>query len=172
MSEEVCCSLCGSTQITAQKQGLNAGGAILGEVLLGPLGMIAGAAQGAQEITVTCLGCGHAWKPKEERARKAREVERMKLIRRDPVAGEVLSGDDKPIDHYTRKATDLRSSTMPGRAVDKDEKPGLLGDLLILFLPIPFALLSLSEVRQRQRTFAFSWMVLWIAVWGYVLFLK
>ena len=56
------CPKCGSNEITAQKAGFNAGAAVLGDALLGPIGLLAGAAR-QNKIIITCLECGHAWTP-------------------------------------------------------------------------------------------------------------
>jgi ribosomal protein S27E len=56
----VTCPRCGSDQITANKQGANVKNAVIGAVLLGPLGLAFGAA-GRNKMIVTCLACGNSW---------------------------------------------------------------------------------------------------------------
>lgn len=59
---EIKCPVCGSTQITANKTGFSLGKALIGGVLLGGVGLLAGAL-GKNKITITCLNCGHQWEP-------------------------------------------------------------------------------------------------------------
>lgn len=59
---QVCCPKCGSTQLTAQKQGFGLAKAAVGGVLTGGVGLLAGFL-GSRGVRVTCLKCGHSWKP-------------------------------------------------------------------------------------------------------------
>ncbi len=59
-SSLVNCPKCGCAQISANKKGMDAGGACCGALLLGPLGILCGL-QGANKVIVTCLKCGHQW---------------------------------------------------------------------------------------------------------------
>ena len=57
------CPKCGSTSLTAQRRGFGVGRAVVGGVLLGPVvGVLAGAA-GSKKIELTCLNCGHRFRP-------------------------------------------------------------------------------------------------------------
>jgi hypothetical protein len=56
------CRRCGSTQITGQKKGFGVGKALGGGFLLGPLGLLGGFL-GSRKVLVTCLKCGHQWRP-------------------------------------------------------------------------------------------------------------
>jgi len=56
------CPQCGSTQITGTKKGYSGGKAVGGALLLGPLGLLVGL-HGSKKIMITCLNCGHQWKP-------------------------------------------------------------------------------------------------------------
>lgn len=58
---EVCCPMCKSTQIVANKKGFGLGKAAAGGLLLGPIGLLGGVI-GSEKIVVTCLKCGHKWK--------------------------------------------------------------------------------------------------------------
>mgnify|MGYP004498107131 FL=1 len=58
---EVCCPMCKSTQIVANKKGFGLGKAAAGGLLLGPIGLLGGVI-GSGKIVVTCLKCGHKWK--------------------------------------------------------------------------------------------------------------
>lgn len=58
----VACPKCRSQQVTANKAGFGVGKAVVGGLLLGPLGLAAGA-HGSGKITVSCMACGHQWDP-------------------------------------------------------------------------------------------------------------
>ncbi len=55
------CPSCGSVQLTANKKGFGLGKAIVGGVLTGGVGLLAGFI-GSGKVKITCLKCGHAWK--------------------------------------------------------------------------------------------------------------
>ena len=57
-----CCPKCGSTSLSANKKGFGIGKAILGATIIGKYGLTAGKLH-AQKVVVTCLNCGHQWKP-------------------------------------------------------------------------------------------------------------
>jgi hypothetical protein len=52
------CPKCHSTSLSANKKGFGIGKAVIGNALIGPIGLIAGNI-GAQKVRVTCLKCGH-----------------------------------------------------------------------------------------------------------------
>lgn len=54
------CPNCGCTQLGTVKRGYSVGTGILGELFLGPVGLVAGAV-GADEILLVCLKCRHTW---------------------------------------------------------------------------------------------------------------
>lgn len=58
-----CCPKCGSTSISANKKGFGVGKAAAGVLVTGNLiGAVAGGI-GSKKVIVTCLNCGHQWKP-------------------------------------------------------------------------------------------------------------
>lgn len=59
---EVKCPKCYSTQLSINKKGFGLGKATVGAVLLGPVGLIGGM-WGSNQLSITCLRCGHQWKP-------------------------------------------------------------------------------------------------------------
>jgi len=61
---EVLCPKCGSDQITANKKGFSGKKAIVGGLLTGGVGLLAGTI-GSNKVKITCLGCGHEFKPGE-----------------------------------------------------------------------------------------------------------
>jgi tellurium resistance protein TerD len=60
--EQVRCPRCQSAQITANNKGFGVGKAAAGGLLLGPVGLLGGFI-GSGKVKVTCLKCGHTWKP-------------------------------------------------------------------------------------------------------------
>jgi predicted nucleic-acid-binding Zn-ribbon protein len=64
MEDQIKCTKCGSTQITAQKKGFSVGKAAAGVILTGGIGLAAGAI-GSGTVLVTCLKCGNNWDPKK-----------------------------------------------------------------------------------------------------------
>jgi ribosomal protein S27E len=69
---EIKCPKCGSTQITAEKQGFSGKKAAAGAILTGGIGLLAGTL-GSDKIIVTCLNCGNNWKAGETNERKVIE---------------------------------------------------------------------------------------------------
>lgn len=57
----VTCPVCGSAQLSAGKKGYDAGAGCCGAILVGPLGLLCGAAE-SSDVMITCLKCGHQWK--------------------------------------------------------------------------------------------------------------
>ena len=62
MSNEIHCPKCNSTQIVANKKGFSGKKAVVGAVLTGGIGIVAGTF-GSKKIIITCLACGHQFKP-------------------------------------------------------------------------------------------------------------
>jgi hypothetical protein len=60
--KQICCPMCGSDQLTSQKKGFGWGKALVGGVLTGGIGLIAGF-HGSRNIMITCLKCGHRFQP-------------------------------------------------------------------------------------------------------------
>lgn len=59
---EIVCPKCLSTKITDHKKGFGVGKALVGGLAAGPLGLLAGGI-GKNKIELTCLKCGHKFKP-------------------------------------------------------------------------------------------------------------
>ena len=55
------CPRCQSTEIAYNKKGFGAGKAVVGGVLTGGIGILAGFI-GSNKILATCVSCGHSWK--------------------------------------------------------------------------------------------------------------
>lgn len=54
------CPKCGNRHISANKEGMKKDDACCGAILLGPLGLLCGV---SHDVVITCLKCGHQWKP-------------------------------------------------------------------------------------------------------------
>lgn len=63
MTDEVACPRCGSTQIEGSSKGFGIGKAVIGGVLLGPVGLLGGLI-GRKKVMVVCLQCGNRWEPR------------------------------------------------------------------------------------------------------------
>ena len=61
---KVCCPKCGSDQITANKKGFSGGKALVGGLLTGGVGLLAGTI-GSSRVIITCLNCNNSFKPGE-----------------------------------------------------------------------------------------------------------
>jgi len=57
-----CCPKCGSTSLSANKKGFSLGKAAAGAFVAGPVGLVGGTL-GANKLEVTCLNCGHKFRP-------------------------------------------------------------------------------------------------------------
>lgn len=85
------CPKCRSTELTTSKKGFSAGQAIAGAVVAGGVGILAGAI-GNNKIQITCLECGHTFKPGEDvdnarkkRIQKAKEQRESKQMMKSPI---------------------------------------------------------------------------------------
>lgn len=56
------CPRCGSTAISANQKGFSPGKAVVGGLIWGEAGLLRGFV-GSGQVEITCLNCGHKWKP-------------------------------------------------------------------------------------------------------------
>lgn len=80
MPEEIKCPKCKSTQITANKKGFSIGKAAAGALLTGGVGLLAGTI-GSNKVIITCLACGHQFKPGAHKETAAEQYQRLKAMR-------------------------------------------------------------------------------------------
>ena len=79
---QILCPKCGSNQLTAHKKGFSGKKAVAGAILTGGIGLLAGTI-GSNKIIITCLNCGHQFKPGERpKAQSSTEA--------SPVAGLIV----------------------------------------------------------------------------------
>jgi len=64
MDKRIHCVRCQSTQLTTNDKGFNLGYAAIGDILIGPKGLLGGLI-GSKDVVITCLKCGHKWNPGE-----------------------------------------------------------------------------------------------------------
>lgn len=79
MSEqtEIRCPKCNSKHLTSNKKGFSLGKAVVGGVLTGGVGLIAGT-MGSNKIKITCLACGKTFKPGDGKVVKILTAEEQK----------------------------------------------------------------------------------------------
>ena len=75
--QQILCPKCGSDQVTANKKGFSGRKAVAGAVLTGGIGLLAGTL-GSNKIKITCLSCGHQFKPGQGASSQADFVEKKK----------------------------------------------------------------------------------------------
>ncbi|SKA36294.1 hypothetical protein SAMN04488128_10479 [Chitinophaga eiseniae] len=80
MDNQVHCPKCNSTQITANKQGFSVGKAAAGVILTGGIGLLAGGI-GRNKVIITCLACGHQFKPGAKKETAVEAYQRLKTHR-------------------------------------------------------------------------------------------
>lgn len=62
----VCCPKCASISLNSSKEGFNIGNALFATAMFGEIGLVAGNA-GAKDVKITCLNCGHKFKPGDKK---------------------------------------------------------------------------------------------------------
>lgn len=79
------CSNCGSDQLVIQKRGFDVEKAIIGDLIAGPIGILAGNIE-SNDSVVTCLICGNVFypqrdeQPSEKESTKTPEVKPVKEL--------------------------------------------------------------------------------------------
>jgi len=81
---EIRCSKCGSNQVTADKKGFSGKKAVVGAALTGGIGLLAGTI-GSNKIKITCLSCGHEFKPGEDAAGMEKKKKQQDEMVKSPV---------------------------------------------------------------------------------------
>ena len=116
MEQILCCPKCESSQITANKKGFSGTKAVAGAILTGGIGLLAGTL-GSNKIILTCLACGHRFRPGEGKTKYLTPVQNYSDQK-------VYS---KPIENYTQ------STSQGQQTQDKNTGIGCLV-IIIIFL--------------------------------------
>lgn len=82
--QEIKCPKCGSNQLSANKKGFSGRKAVGGAILTGGIGLLAGTI-GSNKIRITCLACGHQFKPGEDLAGLAKKRKEQEQAMKSPV---------------------------------------------------------------------------------------
>ena len=72
---EIRCPKCNSNQLTANKKGFSGKKAVVGGLLTGGIGLLAGTI-GSNKVIITCLACGNEFKPGEGKTKTNTPVEK------------------------------------------------------------------------------------------------
>lgn len=72
MENQIRCPKCNSNQLSAHKKGFSGQKAVAGAVLTGGIGLLAGTI-GSNKILITCLNCGHQFKPGDKPIIKSKQ---------------------------------------------------------------------------------------------------
>ncbi|MDR2233325.1 MAG: hypothetical protein LBE56_09405 [Tannerella sp.] len=156
--EHLLCPICLSRELHAEKSGFSGGKALVGAVLAGGMGLLAGSI-GSNDIQITCLKCGNRFKAGEAVIEKIKN-ESDKLI------------DDKLIEFITKgemisavkfykdtKKVGLKESKkyvddlMKLKGITPSKSGGCAGVLLLLFLVLSIVMLIylLSSCINQER---------------------
>jgi hypothetical protein len=76
MPEKITCPKCGSDQLMPHKKGFSGKKAVAGALITGGVGILAGTI-GSNKIKITCLACGHTFKPGEKPKQVLTEKEKI-----------------------------------------------------------------------------------------------
>jgi hypothetical protein len=82
--ENIKCPKCGSEQITANKKGFSGKKALVGGLLTGGVGLLAGTL-GSNKVVITCLNCGNEFSPGDKKVNRPIKPYSNSTIVPDPV---------------------------------------------------------------------------------------
>jgi DNA-directed RNA polymerase subunit RPC12/RpoP len=77
---EIRCPKCNSNQLTANKKGFSGKKAVVGGLLTGGIGLLAGTI-GSNKVIITCLACGNEFKPGEGQTKTNTPVEKKEKLK-------------------------------------------------------------------------------------------
>ena len=89
------CPKCNSTQISADKKGFSGKKALIGGLLTGGIGLLAGTI-GSKDIIITCLNCGYKFMPGEGKIESTQEDNNEANHEETPSPVEEIKGDLSP----------------------------------------------------------------------------
>lgn len=96
MEDQIHCPKCGSTQITANKNGFSGQKAVAGAILTGGIGLLAGTI-GSKNILITCLSCGKKFKPGEGKNENGKTYQQQKIADNNANFKELTAARDKKL---------------------------------------------------------------------------
>jgi len=84
MEDKIMCPKCSSTQLSADKKGFSGVKAVGGAILTGGIGLLAGT-HGSNDVIITCLVCGHGFKPGEDKVAQKKKFDQEMKTMGDPM---------------------------------------------------------------------------------------
>jgi hypothetical protein len=82
MENKIKCAKCSSEQLSANKKGFSGSKALGGAILTGGIGVLAGTI-GSSNVRITCLSCGHVFKPGEDKESVIKKNQQLREMRKD-----------------------------------------------------------------------------------------
>lgn len=77
-NDEIRCPKCNSNQLTANKKGFSGTKAVVGGLLTGGVGLLAGTI-GSNKVKITCLACGNEFKPGQGKTNSTIETKKVEI---------------------------------------------------------------------------------------------
>jgi predicted RNA-binding Zn-ribbon protein involved in translation (DUF1610 family) len=142
---EIKCPKCGSNQITANKKGFSGGKALVGGVLTGGVGLLAGTI-GSKKIIITCLSCGYEFKPGESNKPVSKTVK--------------MSFKERVNEQYEIKNSNSKSQKVKSEKKPKTKKYWQIIQVTIIILAIIFFLDSMTFAKTREWGFVITFLVI------------
>ena len=105
--KKITCPNCGSDQISANKKGFSGKKAVVGGLLTGGVGLLAGTV-GSNKVIITCLACGYEFKPGEGKLVDVQET-KMSTVSQDNAAIPKLDDVDKRILEFCQQGAKLQA---------------------------------------------------------------
>ena len=140
------CPKCGSSNISAQKKGFSVKKALVGRLLFGKVGLLAGAVD-SDKIRLICLDCGYEFKPGDNKP----DLESSIMSHYTPVCGNDIS--PAPKRKETVEQTVRIETLLKYRDVIKESKVSLLEALLTeghTHVIVPAGEIDILAGLQRQ----------------------
>jgi RNA polymerase subunit RPABC4/transcription elongation factor Spt4 len=145
---EIKCPKCGSNQIHSNKKGFSTGKAVAGTLVGGVLIGAAVGGIGSDKIEITCLNCGHKFKPGEQLKEKTEAIVEKHFDDGyvKPIRSSLVENIGRYKCHHCERIATAKgycpSCGTPYNESDlyyedlKSAKGGCLGVLIILLIPI------------------------------------
>lgn len=105
VESEIRCPRCNSNQLSANKQGFSFKKAVVGGILTGGVGLLAGA-HGSSKIKITCLKCGKVFNPGEGKIITPEEKLEIKKNNNEEIAKNKIARRNSKVVEYSKKSLD------------------------------------------------------------------